>query len=230
VMYVDNYSLLTGQLKVDKSMQRKFLTFKAMLQESTLLITEGIGKSWEDIVQLIEAVGERPQVIIVDYVQNIAFKSGDTREIINDYIRRFRNMAIKHNFAGILCSQINRGAEQAKNNEPTLSQLKETGFLEESADMVMLLYWKSFYENEGKDTSSYKIEVAKNRNGKTGELKLFYTPKYYRFSEEPSPIITEPIIDHVLEAAGDKTVQYALDLFGGKIIDGDRDVPRGGIR
>ena len=145
MMSVDNYSVLSGQMKMDKGIQRKYLKFKEILQDSTLLITEGIGKSWEDIVQLIEAVGERPKVIIVDYVQNIAFKSGDTREIINDYIRRFRNLAIKHNFAGVLCSQINRGAEEQKNKEPSLAQLKETGFLEESADMVMLLHWQDFY-------------------------------------------------------------------------------------
>jgi replicative DNA helicase len=227
MMSVDNYSVLSGQMKMDKGIQRKYLKFKEIMQDSSLLITEGIGKNWEDVVQLIEAVGERPKVVIVDYIQNIAFRSGDTREIINDYIRRFRNLAIKHNFAGILCSQINRGAEQQKNNEPTLAQLKETGFLEESADMVMLLHWKAFYDTIDNDTTPYSIDVAKNRNGRTGEHKLFYTPKYYRFTEDPSPVIEEPEPDHKLEAAGDKdTVQYALDLFGGKIIDPERDIPR----
>jgi replicative DNA helicase len=183
-MEVDNFSTLSGQMKMDKGMQRKFIEFKALLQESPLLITEGIGKNWEDVTQLIEAIGDKPKVVIVDYIQNIAFRTGDTREVINDYIRRFRNMAIKHSFAGVLCSQINRGAEQQKNNEPTLAQLKETGFLEESADMVLLLYWKAFYGQGYKDdTTEFVINVAKNRNGRTGDHTLLYTPKYYRFSE-----------------------------------------------
>jgi replicative DNA helicase len=195
VMSVDNYSVLSGQMKMDKGIQRKFLQFKDMMQDSTLLITEGIGKNWEDITQLIEAVGEKPKVIIVDYIQNIAFRSGDTREIINDYIRRFRNLAIKHGFAGVLCSQINRGAEQQKSNEPILAQLKETGFLEESADMVLLLYWKSFYEPDNCETSAYMINIAKNRNGRTGLYKLFYTPKYYRFTEETHQTLADKITE-----------------------------------
>jgi replicative DNA helicase len=242
MMSVDNYAVLSGQMKEETDIQRKYLKFKEVLQDSTLLITEGIGKNWEDVVQLIEAVGERPKVIIVDYVQNIAFKSGDTREIINDYIRRFRNTAIKHDFAGVLCSQINRGAEEQKSKEPSLAQLKETGFLEESAYMVMLLHWQDFYgkkKDDGKmvmpvisDTTDYEVNVAKNRNGRTGIHKLFYTPKYYRFTEEPNPVVTEPEIDHAKEAAGDKVeefdkkLDYIKDLFGAKIIDPDRDIRR----
>jgi hypothetical protein len=105
-----------------------------------------------------------------------------------------------------------------------LAQLKETGFLEESADMVMFLYWKSFYDNDDRDTSAYQVEVAKNRNGKTGTYKLFYTPKHYRFTEDH--IIPAPDVPEYKPEELDRTVQYALDLFGGKIIDPDKDIPR----
>ena len=227
MMSVDNYVILSGKMKSEKEIQRKYLKFKNMLQDSTLLITEGIGKHWEDVTQLIETVGDRPRVIIVDYVQNIAFRSGDTREIINEYIRKFRNMAIKHGFAGVLCSQINRGAEEQKSKEPSLAQLKETGFLEESADMVLLLHWQQFYKKNqlnDPDTSDYEINVAKNRNGRTGVHKLYYTPKYYRFTED-SVIPLEP--DYAMAAAGEvDRVSYALDIFGGRIIDPDRERER----
>jgi replicative DNA helicase len=212
-MNVDNYSLLSGQMKMDAGIQRKYLQFKDMMQDSSLLITEGLGKSWGEVNELIENVGEKPKVIIVDYIQNIAFRSGDTREIINDYIRRFRNLAIKHEFAGVLCSQINRSAEEHKDNKPVLSQLKETGFLEESADVVMLLYWQAFYDKVDNETSTYKIIIAKNRNGRTGEESLFYTPKFYRFTEDR--ILPEP---KQVPIVGEE-VRRAVDLFGGTIVE-----------
>ena len=227
-MYVDNYSVLSGQMKMDRGIQRKFLQFKEMCEDSSLLITEGIGKGWEEIYHLIEAVGEKPKVIIVDYIQNIAFRSGETREIINDYIRKFRNLAIKHNFAGILCSQINRGAEDQKGKEPALAQLKETGFLEESADMAILLHWRGFYDKVDAPTTEYIVNVAKNRNGRTGEHKFYYTPMFYRFTETTKEIekfLKKEAPDHALAAAGEK-VEKVLEMFGGSIIDGERDVRR----
>jgi replicative DNA helicase len=210
VMHVDNYSLLTGQLKLDRKMQKKFVRFKELLKESTLLITEGLGKTWQEINLLIEHA-EMPKVVIVDYIQNISFRAGDTREIINDYILKFRTLAIKHGFAGVLCSQINRAADA---NAPILSQLKETGFLEECADMVMLLYWKSFYEKSEdiQPTSEYVVNVAKNRNGRTGDFKMLYTPRFYRFSETLLPVPQEDSIP--------QSVQPLLEMFGGRVVDG----------
>jgi len=55
--------------------------------------------------------------------------------------------------------------------------------------MVLLLHWKAFYDQDDSDTSSYTINIAKNRNGRTGEYKLSYTPKYYRFTEDVDPNI-----------------------------------------
>ncbi len=234
----DNYEVLSGKFRRNKEMQRKFLEFKKQLEDSKLLMTCGIGKNFSEINAMVDLVEEKPKVVIVDYIQNISFRSGDTREIINEYIRNFRNMAIGYGFAGVLCSQINRGAEEQKEHEPTLAQLKESGFIEESADTVLLLYWKGFYDKNLRkkfpppEEWEYVINVAKQRNGPTGWFVLNYIPKHYLFQEVS---ITKelvgreeqkPVVDHALEASADKTVQYAIDLFDAKIIDPDRDMPR----
>lgn len=184
--FVDNYSLLSGQYKTSPDLQKQWSGFKDMVEKLPLLITCGIGHTWGELNELILSIEPKPQAVFIDYIQNISVKAGETREGINEYIRQFRNMAIKHKFAGILCSQINRGAEQNKNNEPFLSQLKESGFLEESADCVLLLHYPDFYDNSKPrpDVSEYKIIVAKNRNGRTGEYLVNYTPRFYRFSEK----------------------------------------------
>ena len=212
VMEVDNVSVLTGQFKMDKGIQQKYLKFKELMQDSKLVLTCGLGKTWEEIESVIETIKDKPDVIIVDYVQNIVMKSGDTRETINEYIRKFRNMAVTYGFAGILCSQINRGAEQQKDNEPSISQLKESGFLEESADVVMLLHWKAFYSGNTEGSSDYSILVAKNRNGKTGRFPIIYTPKFYRFTEKG----TKPVGTFVEVSAEHK---HIADIFGGRVTD-----------
>jgi hypothetical protein len=180
-------------------------------------------------------------VIIIDYVQNISMARGDTREIINEYLRNFRNMALAYDFAGILCSQINRGAENVKDHCPSMAQLKESGFLEESADVVMLLYWDGYDKatKAGSDDSAFSLIVAKNRNGRTGVHPLVYIPKHYRFEEIPanqptffmpkdaqSAAAGEVKEEATVDIVDDKKLEYIIDLFQAKIIDPERDMPR----
>ena len=231
---VDNYSIMSGKFKNDEDLRNRWRKFKEDISSKKLLITCDIGKNWEDITKLLEIVGNsKPDVVVIDYVQNISMARGDSREIINEYLRNFRNMAIGGNFAGILCSQINRGAEEQKGHKPSMSQLKESGFLEESADVVMLLHWDG-YDDATKhklEDSAFSLIVAKNRNGRTGAHPLVYTPKFYRFEEVPAnqqPFVMP--VDAQSAAAGesvdDGKLEKILDLFDAKVIDHDRDMPR----
>src|SRR3990167_10532404 len=106
-----------------------------------LIVNDMLGKNWEDIEQVINQCQLKPDVVIVDYIQTIAEKEGRNKlDTINEYIRHFREMAIRNDFAGIICSQINRTATDEA-NQPQLHQLKGSGFLEEHADVVLLLSW-----------------------------------------------------------------------------------------
>jgi replicative DNA helicase len=184
VMCVNNYNVLTGKFKEDPEMQTKWRTFNNISSKIPLLITCGIGKSFQEINELIKIMEPKPKVIILDYVQAIATRSGQGREIINEYIRYFRQLAIEQKFAGILCSQVNRGATENTGNEPRLYQLKETGVLEEHADTVLLLHWPNFYIQDPLKENEFKIIIAKQRNGRTGEHIVVYKPEYYKFTEK----------------------------------------------
>lgn len=106
-------------------------------------------------------------------------------------------MAIRNNFAGIVCSQINRTMADEKNKEPQLHQLKGSGFLEEHADVVLLLSWPYKYlkHGEGKvftdeQLHRFIVYVAKNKDGQTGYQKLKFSPDFYLFEdwiEVPKP-------------------------------------------
>lgn len=180
-MMVDNYALLTGQLKTNLEISRKWFEFKDHLKEIPLILTCGIGMSFSEITDVVEHLEERPDAIFVDYIQAIR-TSRDEREILNEYIRHFRGLCIQNKIAGILCSQSNRQTFDDGNKEPILANLKGTGNLEECADTVLLLHWPYFYDKD-KSKNEYKILIAKQRNGRTGEYILHYQPEFYKFCE-----------------------------------------------
>ena len=182
VCQVDNFDLRCGKLAVDPEIQTRWVAFKNIVEKLPLLITCGIGRTFVEINELIAMASPKPKAVFIDYIQNISSRPGETRETINEYIRQFNKLAMQMNFAGVLCSQINRGTEQHVNKEPSLGQLKESGFLEEAAHCVILLHWENFYDHTKPETT-YKIIIAKNRNGRTGDHIVEYTPKHYLFSE-----------------------------------------------
>ena len=173
---IDNYHLLTGH---HDSYKHKIEEHPDNISKWNLSFSDCIGKTWKEIDAFLSGIKSKPDIIILDYVQAIKAEGKNDKENLDEYIRHFREMAIRHNFAGILCSQVNRANQDSKDKDkdPKLHQLKGTGVLEEHADVVILLYWKN------KQTKEYQLEVAKNRNGRTGFIKLTYTPQFYLFKE-----------------------------------------------
>lgn len=165
--------------------------FESEISEIPLIINDMLGKSWEDIDRVIRDCDLKPDVVIVDYIQTISNRDGMNKlDTINEYIRRFREMSIRHDFAGIICSQVNRSIADDKAQGPQLHQLKSSGFLEEHADVVYLLSWpfKNLQPADGKVATYEQIHkfiayVAKNKDGQTGYRKLKFTPEYYLFED-----------------------------------------------
>ncbi len=169
--------------------------FEREVANMPLIINDMIGKSWEDIDMLIESTQLKPDVVIVDYIQTIANKDGQNKkETIDEYIRHFRELSIRHNFAGVICSQMNRGQAEEKNPQPQMHHMKGTGFLEEHADVCIMLSWpyKNLKQTEGKihteeQFHKFYLYVAKNKDGQTGLQKLKYIPDNYRFEDWVDP-------------------------------------------
>jgi len=176
---VDNYSLLTGKLKMDAELAKKWFSFKEKLQEAPLILTCGIGMTCDEVNQIIEHLEEKPDAIFIDYIQAVR-ASRNEREALNEYIRHFRGLCIQNKIAGVMCSQANRQTFDDDNKEPLLSNLKSTGFLEEHSDCVILLHWAHFYDNS-KPENEYKVIIAKQRNGRTGSHMVYYKPECYKF-------------------------------------------------
>jgi len=168
----------------------KLDSFEHGVKNVPLIINDMLGKTWQDIDELLSTTDLKPDVVIVDYIQSIANKGKNQLENINEYIRHFREMAIRKNFAGIICSQINRTVHEDKTVEPQPHQLKSSGFIEEHADLILLLHWPHKYA-EKKDISHYKVFIAKNRDGSTGYVDLKFEPQFYAFSNADPAFIKE---------------------------------------
>jgi replicative DNA helicase len=176
---VNNEDIMMGKFQKHK---HRFEMYKEYCNSLNLIVTDCIGKTWEQIDNIVEGLATKPEVVIVDYIQNIKGSSQSQRANIDEYILHFREMAIRRNFAGIICSQINRAGQELDDKQPQLHQLKGSGALEEMPDCIWLLHWSHKY-NQGISENEYQIYIAKNRGGRTGYVKMLYIPRHFLFKD-----------------------------------------------
>ena len=187
---VENVDLLKGEFNKDENIRVKFEGFKNKVKKMKIYISDCIGRDWDWMEQeVFPLFKEKPvDVVIIDHIQEI--RGGQNqKQAMDNYIEKLRESAIRNNYALILCSQINRDSQSEKTNktlEPKLHHLKGSGYLEESADIVILLHWAFHYSKEADDKvdpEEFIVHVAKNRDGMTGYIKMKYTPKFCRIRD-----------------------------------------------
>lgn len=122
------------------------------------------------------------ELVVVDYLQLI--NSTDNFNNMNAKItlisRYLKEIAKEFNVPVIALSQLSRRTEQRTDKRPKLSDLRESGAIEQDADMVLFLYREGYYDEE-KDDGETEVIIAKNRNGPQGKVKLKFLKKYGRF-------------------------------------------------
>jgi replicative DNA helicase len=123
-------------------------------------------------------------LVIVDYLQLMRPEPGaDSRvEQIGQISRGLKILARELNIPVIAVSQLSRAVESRHPPLPMLSDLRESGQLEQDADVVMFVYREEYYDNESERTGEADVIVAKHRNGPIGKLTLTFLSKYPRFA------------------------------------------------
>lgn len=126
----------------------------------------------------------RIDIIVVDYLQlmNIQNYRGSTREEVTEFSRALKAMAKELKVPVIALSQLSRAPENREDKRPVLSDLRETGAIEQDADLAMFLYRSDYYSDEEPTTSTTEVLVRKQRNGPTGAIRLDFTGKFVLFS------------------------------------------------
>ena len=123
-------------------------------------------------------------LVIIDYLQLMDSTShSDNRvTVISEITRQLKIMAKELNVPVILLSQLSRAVEGRTDKRPMLSDLRESGSIEQDADIVLFLYRDAYYNKESQQQNISECIVAKNRHGETGTVKLIWDGQYTRFS------------------------------------------------
>ena len=130
-------------------------------------------------------------LVIIDYLQLMESTSrSDNRvTVISEITRQLKVMAKELNVPVILLSQLSRAVESRTDKRPMLSDLRESGSIEQDADIVLFLYRDAYYNKESQNQNISECIVAKNRHGETGTVKLIWDGQFTRFS---NPDYNEP--------------------------------------
>ena len=123
-------------------------------------------------------------LVIVDYLQLMEAKSpsGSRQQEISEISRGLKILAKELDVPVIALSQLSRATEARADHKPMLSDLRESGSIEQDADIVLFIHRDDYYDQESENKNTAEIIVAKNRHGETGTIKLGWEGKYTRFS------------------------------------------------
>lgn len=121
-------------------------------------------------------------LIIVDYLQLMSSAKGDNREQqISEMSRSLKALAKELNVPVIALSQLNRSVEGRNDKRPVPSDLRESGAIEQDADIIIFLYRDDFYNKESKYPGIAEVIIAKHRNGPTGTVPLSFIKEFTKF-------------------------------------------------
>lgn len=122
------------------------------------------------------------EVCYIDYLGLIQHGDGRMRTIdrISTITGKLKQIALKYDVEIVLWSQLSRETEKRIGKEPQLSDLRDSGSIEQDADVVMMLYRPDYYDEETDEKDRIKIYVRKNRNGRMAELNLWLRLQSYR--------------------------------------------------
>ena len=126
------------------------------------------------------------KLIIIDYLQLMSGssrRSSDSRQQeISDISRALKGLARELNVPVIALSQLSRAVEQRPDHRPMLSDLRESGAIEQDADVVMFIYRDDYYNKDTDNKGIAEIIIAKQRNGPIGTVNLVWLPEYTKFA------------------------------------------------
>ena len=181
---IDQKRLRTGKLEEED--WPKLTAAVSKLKDKPLLIDDSVGLSpMEMRSRARRVVREYGQLglVVVDYLQLMQIKGyGDNRVgEISEISRSLKTMAREFECPVIALSQLNRSLEQRPNKRPVMSDLRESGAIEQDADIIAFVYRDEVYNEDTPDKGVAEIIIGKQRNGPIGTIKLGFMGQYTRF-------------------------------------------------
>ena len=178
---VDSYAIRSGNLSTDQ--YKKLADAAADLSESNILIDDTTGITVTRMKAKLRRV-KNLGLVVVDYLQLMqGERNSDNRVLeVGDISRGLKILAKELKIPVICCAQLSRGPESRTDKRPMLSDLRDSGAIEQDADIVMFLYRDEYYKAPGEGEQSVaECIVAKNRHGSTGTVKLGWIGQFTKF-------------------------------------------------
>ena len=185
--FVDNKKLVTGRL-TDEDWDKVALA-AAALGRAKILIDDNPSLSVADMnakCRRVEDLG----LVVIDYLQLMQSAGGkqkyageNRQQVVSDISRALKIMAKELNVPVVCLSQLSRGPESRQDKRPMLSDLRESGAIEQDADIVMFLYRDDYYNEDSENRNLAECIIAKNRHGETGMVELQWQPEFTTFND-----------------------------------------------
>jgi len=181
---IDQHRIRTGKLE-DEDWPR-LTSALSMLKDAPLFIDDGAALSPTEVRARARRLKREHQdlgLIIIDYLQlmqvpgNVENRTNEISEIS----RSLKALARELRVPVIAMSQLNRSLEQRTNKRPINSDLRESGAIEQDADLIAFIYREEVYNPDTPDKGIAEVIIGKQRNGPTGTVKLTFLGKYTRF-------------------------------------------------
>lgn len=183
---VDAQSLRTGNLKEDD--WEKLIESAGIISKSNLMIDDTPGISISELRSKCRKMKLEHglDLIIIDYLQlmtgRVGGRSESRQQEISEISRSLKAVARELNVPVVALSQLSRAVEQRPDHRPMMSDLRESGAIEQDADVVMFIYRDDYYNKDTEMKNVAEIIIAKQRNGAIGTINLTWLPQYTKFA------------------------------------------------
>ena len=185
---VEGYHLKTGNLSVEE--WSRLVHAQGNLYDAPIFVDDTAGIRISEIRSKARKLAQEMGglgVIIIDYLQLITGSKGDNRQqVVSEISRELKILAKDLKVPVIALSQLSRAVEQRQDKRPMLADLRESGSIEQDADIVAFLYRDAYYQKEQADSQESnnvtELILEKNRHGSLGTVKLYFHKEYTKFS------------------------------------------------
>lgn len=181
---VDSQNIRTGNLEDEE--WAKLIEGANIIGKSNLIIDDKPGISISELRSKCRKykMEHNLGIIFIDYLQLMtgSGRSESRQQEISDISRSLKGLARELNVPVIALSQLSRAVEQRPEHRPMLSDLRESGAIEQDADVVMFIYRDDYYNKDTELKNVAEIIIAKQRNGSIGTVNLTWLPNYTKFA------------------------------------------------
>lgn len=180
---IESQKLKTGNLDGDDWV--KIARASGVLAGLNIYVDDNPAITVAEIKAKCRRLGDELGLIVIDYLQlmHVGGRHMDNRvQEVAEISRSLKIMAKELNVPVVCLSQLSRASEQRSDKRPMLSDLRESGAIEQDADIVMFIYRDDYYDDESENKNIAEIIIAKNRHGATGTIELQWVGQYTTFS------------------------------------------------